>query len=149
MSQSFEQKAHQFEKHEIQTLKNKKRPKRPFAISNDRDAIKKGQRANDSRAERLASAGLDPATSKKSPPKGWRAGLAGGLRSNKPKRTSEPKAKTPRTKSERGARHAGSAERGGRLADDRANIVPVIRTQVPFHRRWRSEERAERAKRFY
>lgn len=149
MLQSFEQKAHQFEKHEIQTLKNKKRPFRPFALSNFPDAINYDQRTTDSRGERLARLGLAPKTSKKSPPKGWRAGLVGGLRSNKPSRTSAPKAETPRTKSERGARPAGSAERGGRLANLRANIVPVIRTQVPFRQGRRREVRAERAQRFY
>lgn len=111
----------------MQTLKNKKRPFRPIALSIYRAAIKNDQSANDSQAERLARAGLAPATSKKSPPKGWRAGLVGGLRSNKPSRTYEPKAKTPRTKSERGGRERGARSEAADWPKKVVNIEPVIR----------------------
>ena len=149
MLQSFEQKAFRFEKHEIQTLKNKKRPYSPFAVSNDPDANGIDQSAADSRGERQARAGLAPATSKSSHLKGGGWGWWAGCDSNKPSGTFEPKA--TKAKKRRANGEAASGERGAQRPSGylRANIVPVIRTQVPFRQGRRREARAERAQRFY
>ena len=149
MLQSFEQKAYRFENNEMQTLKNKKRPFRPFAVSNDPDAINYEQGDIDSRGERLARAGLVPETWKESRPRGGGRGWWAVADRQKPSGTYEPKAEKARNEERTGRPRAGSAERSGRLANLRANIVPVIRTLVPFCRRQRSEARAERAQRFY
>lgn len=132
MLQSFEQKANRFEKHEIQTLKNKKRPSRPFAVSNDPDAIGIDQRTTEPRGERLARAGLAPATSKKSRPRGGGRGWWAVADRQKPSRTSEPKAEKAKKRRVNG--EAASGERGAQRPSGylRANIVPVIRTQIPF-----------------
>lgn len=135
MLQFIEQKANRFEKHEMQTLKNKKRPFRPIALSIYRAAIKHDQRVNDKQAERLAGAGLAPATSKKSRPRGGGRGWWAGCESNKTSRTSEPKATKAKNKERTRRAGAWSAERPARLANLRANIVPVIRTPIPFRPR--------------
>ena len=149
MLQFIEQNSYRFEKHRIQTLKNKKRPFRPIAVSIYPDANGIDQRTAEPRGERQARAGLAPATTKKSRPRGGGRGWWAVGGSQKPSGTFEPKAEKARNGERTRRPRAGSAERSGRLANLRANIVPVIRTQDPFRQGRRREARAERAQRFY
>lgn len=149
MLQSFEQKAHRFENNEKQTLKNKKRPYRPFAVSIYRAAINYDQSTNESQAERLARSGLVPETRKESRPRGGGWGWWAVAERQKPLGTFEPKAR--KAKKRRANGEAASGERGAQRPSGqvRANIVPVIRPGIPFRRSLRSEERAKRVNRLY
>lgn len=55
----------------------------------------------------------------------------GGLRSNKPERTSEPKEVTLRTESERGGRERGARSDPPDWPKKVVNIEPVIRPSTP------------------